>query len=96
MLPCILPDDIAFSLGSVPSSSNGLTLCTGSLGADPANDGAAIARRFAHRIHFAHLRNVTNEPDGSFMEADHLGGEADMVAVVHALLQKQGRRHDLS
>lgn len=87
-------DDIAYILDAVPSLANGLTLCTGSLGAKPSNDLPAIARRFAGRIHFAHLRNVANEPDGSFMEADHLGGDTDMVAVVHALLQEQQRRHD--
>jgi mannonate dehydratase len=85
-------DDIAFLLDAVPSPSNGLTLCTGSLGAGPANDLPAIARRFADRIHFVHLRNVGNEPDGSFMEADHLAGDTDMVAVVHALLTEQARR----
>lgn len=86
------PEDIAFILDAVPSVSNGLTLCTGSLGARPANDLPAIAARFADRIHFVHLRNVANEADGSFMEADHLAGGTDMVAVVHALLQEQGRR----
>ena len=85
-------DDIAFILDAVPSPSNGLTLCTGSLGARPDNDLPAIAARFAERIHFVHLRNVTNEADGSFMEADHLAGGTDMVAVVHALLLEQGRR----
>ena len=87
-------EDIAFILDAVPSPSNGLTLCTGSLGARPANDLPAIARRFAGRIHFVHLRNVSTEPDGSFMEADHLGGGTDMVAVVRALLEEQKRRRD--
>lgn len=86
-------EDIAFILDAVPSASNGLTLCTGSLGARPGNDLPAIARRFADRIHFVHLRNVSTDPDGSFMEADHLGGGTDMVAVVQALLEEQARRH---
>jgi len=86
-------EDIAFILDAVPSASNGLTLCTGSLGARPANDLPAIARRFADRIHFVHLRNVSVDPDGSFMEADHLGGNTDMVAVVRSLLEEQRRRH---
>jgi len=87
-------EDIAAILEAVPSPSNGLTLCTGSLGANPANDLPAIAQRFAGKIHFAHLRNVRTEPDGSFMEADHLAGDTDMVAVVHALLAEQERRQD--
>ncbi|HMO30158.1 mannonate dehydratase [Enterovirga sp.] len=87
-------DDLAFITGAVDSPANGLTLCSGSLGAGPANDVPAIARRFASRIHFAHLRNVAKEPDGSFMEADHLGGDTDMVALVEALLVEQKRRRD--
>ncbi|HEY8383823.1 MAG TPA: mannonate dehydratase [Microvirga sp.] len=84
--------DIELILGMVESPANGLTFCTGSLGAGPTNDPPAIARRFADRIHFAHLRNVTKEADGSFMEADHLGGDTDMVAVVRTLLEEQKRR----
>ncbi len=87
-------EDIAFILEAVASPSNGLTLCTGSLGARPANDLPAIARRFADRIQFVHLRNVSTEPDGSFMEADHLAGDTDMVAVVRVLLEEQKRRRD--
>ncbi|MGI4952438.1 MAG: mannonate dehydratase [Janthinobacterium lividum] len=85
-------EDIGFILDAAPSDSNGLTLCTGSLGARPGNDLPGIAQRFADRIHFVHLRNVANEADGSFMEADHLGGDTDMVAVVDVLLREQGRR----
>jgi mannonate dehydratase len=87
-------DDLAFILGAVESEANGLTLCTGSLGAGAHNDIPAIARRFASRIHFAHLRNVAKEPDGSFMEADHLGGDTDMVAVAEILLAEQKRRKE--
>ncbi len=52
----------------------------------------AIARRFADRIWFAHLRNVAKDPDGSFMEAEHLGGDTDMVALVDALMAEEQRR----
>jgi mannonate dehydratase len=85
-------DDLAFIVGAVDVPANGITLCSGSLGAGKANDVPAIARRFAHRIWFAHLRNVAKEPDGSFMEADHLGGDTDMVDLVVALLEEQKRR----
>ena len=83
-------DDLAFITGAVDSVANGITLCSGSLGAGANNDVPAIARRFAERIHFAHLRNVRKEPDGSFMEADHLGGDTDMVALVEVLLKSSG------
>jgi len=91
---CSSAGDIAFILEAVPSPSNGLTFCTGSLGASYANDLPAMARRFASNIHFAHLRNVAKEEDGSFMEADHLGGDNDMIGVVKALLSEQKRRRD--
>jgi mannonate dehydratase len=85
-------DDLDFIVGVVDSVANGITLCTGSLGARVGNDLPAIAARFADRIHFVHLRNVGKEPDGSFMEADHLDGDVDMVAVVNTLLREQARR----
>lgn len=87
-------EDLAFIADAVDSPANGITLCTGSLGAGAGNDLPAIAARFAPRIHFVHLRNVVKEPDGSFMEADHLGGDIDMVAVVTPLLHEQARRRD--
>jgi len=77
-----------------PSRANGLTFCTGSLGARAGNDLPKMAERFADRIHFVHLRNVTKFPDGSFMEADHLGGDTNMVTVVRVLLREQKRRRD--
>jgi mannonate dehydratase len=85
-------DDAAIVLEAVRSPSNGLTLCTGSYGANARNDLPAMARRFGPDIHFAHLRNVTKEPDGSFHEAEHLEGGTDMVAVVGALMAEERRR----
>jgi mannonate dehydratase len=87
-------DDLAFILDVHDSDANGITFCTGSLGAGQTNDVPALAKRFAPRVHFAHLRNVAKEPDGSFMEADHLGGDVDMVQVVTSLLEQQQARHD--
>lgn len=77
---------------AVPSPSNGLTLCTGSYGSNAANDLPRMAREFGSKVHFAHLRNITKEPDGSFHEAEHLGGDTDMVRVVAALMQEEDRR----
>ncbi len=79
-------------LDGVPSQANGLTLCTGSYGAGRQNDLVAMAKAFAPHIHFAHLRNVTKEPDGSFHEAEHLEGDTDMVEVVAALMAEERRR----
>ncbi|MBU2358236.1 MAG: mannonate dehydratase, partial [Alphaproteobacteria bacterium] len=85
-------DDIAWIMDAVDAPANGLTLCAGSLGANPVNDVPAIAARFADRIHFAHLRNVAKDPDGSFEEAAHLDGDTDMVALCRVLLDEEARR----
>ena len=79
-----------FAAADVPN--NGLTFCTGSFGVRGDNDCPAMVREFAPRIHFAHLRNVTREADGSFHEAEHLEGSTNMVAVVEALMQEESRR----
>jgi mannonate dehydratase len=86
--------DLASITSSVESEANGITFCTGSLGAGAQNDVPAMAKRLASRVHFVHLRNVAKEPDGSFMEADHLAGDTDMVSVVEMLLLEQARRRE--
>ncbi|WP_420103597.1 mannonate dehydratase [Bosea sp. (in: a-proteobacteria)] len=91
---CSDEEDIAWILDAVDAPANGLTLCSGSLGANPKNDVPTIARRFADKIWFAHLRNVAKDPDGSFMEAEHLGGDTDMVALVDALMAEEKRRRE--
>lgn len=85
-------EDLRFLLGAVDHPANGLTFCTGSLGARADNDVPAMAEDFAPCVSFAHLRNVTVEPDGSFHEAEHLDGGTDMIAVVAALLAEEERR----
>ena len=85
-------DDFRKLFAAVPSHANGMTLCAGSLGSNPQNDVVAMAKEFGARVHFAHLRNVRREPDGSFFEADHLAGETDMVRLVAALMAEEDRR----
>lgn len=93
-LPRVVSDvsDIRRIFAAADTRANGLTFCTGSFGTREDNDLTAMAREFAPRIHFAHLRNVTREPDGSFHEADHLGGSSDLPAVIAVLLAEQARR----
>lgn len=76
-------------LAASDSPANGLCLCVGSLGSDPGNDVVAMAREFGSRVAFAHLRNVRNMPDGSFVETGHWSGSGslDMAAVVAALAE---------
>ena len=81
-------DDLARLLKIVDSPANGLTLCSGSLGADLDNNIESLVREFGGmgRIHFGHLRNVKVEADGSFYEATHRSsdGSLDMAAIVKA------------
>lgn len=83
-------------MDTVPSLSNGITLCAGSLGSRADNDVPAMVEQFADRIHFVHLRNVKRETQygvhGSFHESDHLGGDVDMVEVLKRLMAEQHRR----
>jgi mannonate dehydratase len=83
-------------LEGVDSSANGLTFCVGSYGARADNDLLAMVDEFAPRIHFAHLRQVVREADGSFHEAEHLHGSSDIVGVIRALLSEESRRRRAS
>ena len=86
--------DYAALFETVPSQANGMCLCTGSLGVRADNDLPGMARRFATRIHFSHLRATTRESDGrSFYEAAHLEGDVDMVAVLRELLAEDRKRN---
>ena len=80
-------------LRSMESEANRLTLCIGSFGSRADNDLIAMAREFSRRIHFAHLRNVTLQENGSFYEAEHLDGGADMIALVELLLKEERAAH---
>ncbi len=95
-LPRVLStaEDLRKLFEAVPSNVCGVTLCAGSFGSNPANDLVAMAREFGPRVHFVHLRNVTREPDGSFTEAEHLGGDTDLVALVAELMTEEARRRD--
>lgn len=87
-------DDLKAIVGFAPSPSNGITFCTGSLGANPTNDLPGIVERLGSHIHFIHLRNVQRESNGSFYEAEHLDGSTDMFAVMQNLIQEQQKRQD--
>jgi mannonate dehydratase len=93
-LPRIVRDAETLSriFDAVPSTNNGLTFCTGSLGANPANPLVEMVEQFGERIHFVHLRNVNHLGDKYFHESEHPSrfGHVDMVGVVRALLA-QGR-----
>ncbi|NJO39096.1 MAG: mannonate dehydratase [Rhizobiales bacterium] len=84
-------------MDAVDSRANGITLCSGSLGARPDNDLPGMMERLGARVHFLHLRNVRRETSamcGSFHEAEHLGGDTDMVALIAAVLKEEARRRE--
>jgi mannonate dehydratase len=86
--------DVVDLFTRVPARSNGLCMCTGSFGVRADNDLPGMVDRLGERIGFLHLRSVQREPDGAFHEAEHLGGDADMAAVmaaVHRVSQREGR-----
>ncbi|MEZ4633258.1 MAG: mannonate dehydratase [Deinococcales bacterium] len=90
-------DDYLKILTAVDSFANGVTLCSGSLGARADNDLPSMMERLGHRVHFLHLRNVHREAlhhhiQGSFYEDEHLKGDTDMVALIAAILQEENRR----
>ncbi len=72
-------EDIQWFLDAVPNPHNGLTFCAGSLSAGAYNNVVEMARKFAPRTHFVHLRSCHIFPNGDFTEASHLGGRADIV-----------------
>lgn len=72
-------EDIEWFLKAVDNPHNGLTFCAGSLSAGAHNDVVALARKYADRTWFVHLRSCHVFPNGDFTEASHLGGRADLV-----------------
>ncbi|MDR6665747.1 mannonate dehydratase [Rhizobium sp. 1399] len=90
-------DDYRRIIEAVDDPANGITLCSGALGARSDNDLPGMMRRLGHRVHFLHLRNVLRESDtagGSFHESEHLDGSVDMVALIGAIVNEEASRRD--
>ena len=74
---------------AVPNKHNGITFCTGSLGAGRFNDLPAMAAKYADRTYFAHLRQLKYSGETDFFENGHLteNGNIDIYAIVKALVE---------
>ncbi|GLK64254.1 mannonate dehydratase [Paracoccus kondratievae] len=89
--------DYAERMAAVDLPANGITLCSGSLGARPENNLPGMMERLGDRVHFLHLRNVRRDTDTapcSFFEDEHLAGQTDMIALIAAVLREEARRRD--
>lgn len=86
--------DLEHIFSQVPARSNGLTFCSGSLGASEKNDLPAIITKWFDRIHFIHLRSVHRESPSIFYEANHLEGNANMYDLVRSFYENK-KKHNL-
>ena len=75
-------EDIRWFLEAVDNSHNGLTFCAGSLSAGTHNATRALARQFARRTHFVHLRSTEAMPGGNFIERTHLSGRGHQIDLI--------------
>ncbi len=82
--------DIEWFLNAVDNPHNGLTFCAGSLSAGIHNDVPKLAKKFASRTHFVHLRSTDVFSNGDFMEASHLGGRGYLLELIR-IFEKENR-----
>ena len=86
-------EDLQFLLDQTPEQANGITFCSGSLGARPDNNLVEMIRKLASRIRFVHLRSTKREPGhDAFYEAAHLAGDVNIVALMKELVHEERRR----
>lgn len=82
-------EDIDWFLRAVDNPHNGLTFCAGSLSAGEHNDTRELARKFAKRTHFVHLRSTAAMPGGNFIESSHLSGRGHLVDLIRIFEQER-------
>lgn len=82
-------EDIDWFLHAVDNPHNGLTFCAGSLSAGEHNDTRELARKFAKRTHFVHLRSTAAMPGGNFIESSHLSGRGHLIDLVRIFEQER-------
>ena len=75
-------NDIEWFLNAVDNLHNGLTFCAGSLSAGEHNDTRELAKKFAKRTHFVHLRSTAAMQGGNFIESSHLTGRGHLIDLI--------------
>ena len=75
-------NDIEWFLNAVDNPHNGLTFCAGSLSAGEHNDTRELAKKFAKRTHFVHLRSTAAMQGGNFIESSHLTGRGYLIDLI--------------
>ena len=75
-------NDIEWFLNTVDNPHNGLTFCAGSLSAGEHNDTRELAKKFAKRTHFVHLRSTAAMQGGNFIESSHLTGRGHLIDLI--------------
>lgn len=85
-------EDIEWMLNAVDNPHNGLTFCAGSLSAGEQNDVVSMAREFAPRTHFVHMRSCNTLGGGNFIEAPHTGGRANLVELCRIFTHNERER----
>ena len=75
-------NDIEWFLNAVNNPHNGLTFCAGSLSAGEHNDTRELAKKFAKRTHFVHLRSTAAMQGGNFIESSHLTGRGHLIDLI--------------